>query len=1034
MPAAKSWDRRAHAERKRYSLCCTTVHQRARAARLRQLVAMAIVVLLSCCWTRWGRAAQDPSLQWWTIETEHFHIHYDRQLEPIAVRVARLSEDIHHRLVKPLGHTPSSITHIALTDWTDSANGSATGVPYNAIRLFVTAPADLSPLGEYDDWLLSLITHEYTHILHIDNVSGVPAIVNAVLGKTLIPNQVQPRWFIEGLAVVAESQYTSAGRIESSLFDMFLRADVLADNIAGLDQISSSARRWPQGSLWYLYGSRFLRWIADVYGQDALRAVLADYGASVVPWGLNRAIRRQTGRSYIELYEGFKDHLRRQYARQMKAVRDRGERVGRRITHHHRNVMYPHFVPATARSGEGRYELSYYLRDFNQREGHYRIALSGDGRRQLGEPSLWARVNNAGPIAFSPDGDMLVSSVVNDKRIYQRNDLFSIAPKRRAPRGIESYRTRLTKGARAVAPTVSPNGRQLVYTVNSRGTTRLVVSTRSAQGQLGPPRTLVKNKRYEQAYTPVFSPDGHWIAYSSWSRGGYRDVQLVSFPDGKIKSITHDRALDTNPCWSPDGKTLYFSSDRSGIFNIYAYTLSTGELRQVTNVQLGALMPTVSDDGKVLVYVGYTHLGYDLYAITLDPSRYLNPIVVPATRNARRANPPPVKMRKHPYHALTTLKPRNYLLTTAPGRFSANAVTFSAAASDIAGHHAIDTRVTVDPGAPAPEVGLAYRYLRLPFDLNVSVDNGLSRRTDFRINDQRPEYIERRYSVSTGISYSHIHEFATQSFSLNYTATVLDSALPITRVAPFDPYASATIYPFRGFLSMVRLGYSFNNIERSFDSAGSIRGSAVNLSLDVGDESIGSSESIYAVSYSAVGYMAMPWPGHHTLALRSSGGMSKGSYSRRGVYSVGGYNLERATVIDTLAGGPLFSGFALRGYPPGAFSGSNFMLQNAEYRIPLVELDRGVSTLPLYFRRLSSSLFFDYGGAFDDLDFDAVEWFSKGSIIYSQQLQTAAGVELWLDATVGYALDMQLRLGYAYGFSSAAEEDGQLYFVSSAAF
>ncbi|MBM4375114.1 MAG: hypothetical protein FJ095_08520, partial [Deltaproteobacteria bacterium] len=111
-----------------------------------------------------AHAENDPALERWTLETPHFRITYDTVLEPVAVRVAELGEAIHGRLAGPLGHDPDDVTHILITDQTDVANGSAIAVPYNQIQLFVTAPGDLSPLGDYDDWLLGLLTHEYTHI------------------------------------------------------------------------------------------------------------------------------------------------------------------------------------------------------------------------------------------------------------------------------------------------------------------------------------------------------------------------------------------------------------------------------------------------------------------------------------------------------------------------------------------------------------------------------------------------------------------------------------------------------------------------------------------------------------------------------------------------------------------------------------------------------------------------------------------------------------------------------------------------------
>jgi hypothetical protein len=197
---------------------------------MRAIGLIALCVLLFA-WPPKAYAAGDPDLDWWTIETQHFRIHYERGLEPLAERLAELSEQIHTRLIEPLGYAPTTRTEIALTDTTDNANGSATALPLNTVRLFVTAPSDLSPLGDYDDWYLGLMTHEYTHILHLDNVSGVPSVINAILGKTLVPNQFQPRWLTEGLAVMTESRFTSGGRMRGSIYEMYMRADVTEGRI-----------------------------------------------------------------------------------------------------------------------------------------------------------------------------------------------------------------------------------------------------------------------------------------------------------------------------------------------------------------------------------------------------------------------------------------------------------------------------------------------------------------------------------------------------------------------------------------------------------------------------------------------------------------------------------------------------------------------------------------------------------------------------------------------------------------------------------
>ncbi|MBK6464482.1 MAG: hypothetical protein IPF92_26280, partial [Myxococcales bacterium] len=158
-----------------------------------------------------ARAAFDPALKWKSLESKHFRVTFYTGLDDVARRVADLAEAAHDTLAPPLGWAPEDKTEILINDTPDSANGSATALPYNAVRLNVTAPDDLSPLGDVDDWLLALITHEYTHVLHLDNMTGLPVLVNRVIGKTLAPNQVQPRWIQEGTAVYFESTRTSGG-------------------------------------------------------------------------------------------------------------------------------------------------------------------------------------------------------------------------------------------------------------------------------------------------------------------------------------------------------------------------------------------------------------------------------------------------------------------------------------------------------------------------------------------------------------------------------------------------------------------------------------------------------------------------------------------------------------------------------------------------------------------------------------------------------------------------------------------------------
>ncbi|WP_437674338.1 BamA/TamA family outer membrane protein [Sorangium sp. So ce131] len=1001
-----------------------------RAAPLVAAVSLALLALLA---PRPARATGDPDLAFWTFETDHFRVHHPQGLAPIAARVASLAEAIYGRVEHSLGYAPSERTEIVITDDSEIANGSASTLPYNAMRLLVSAPEDTSTLGDYDDWYLDLVTHEFTHIAHIDNTSGIPALLNAIVGKSFAPNQVQPRWIIEGLAVVSESRHSSGGRMRSSMFDMYLRADVLEDNIAGLDQISSVPFRWPNGNLWYLYGSRFLGWILDVYGPDTLRAVSADYGASLVPWGINRAIRRATGKTYVALYEGWKDHIRRLYAEQIAAVEARGLREGARLTHHGRTVLYPRFVPPAARgAARGGDEIVYFRDDGHDRRGIYRLSLAAPAPGREREEELVARTSSASRPAFTPAGDLVFTALMPWRNEYYRDDLVFLPRGEAAPDGDEPARRRMTRGLRASAPDVSPTGDHIAFSLNSKGTRYLEIARLSPGGALSDQRDLVPSARFEQAYSPSFSPDGKLLAYSAWTAGGYRDIRVVDVATGSFRQITRDRALDTNPVWSPDGGTLYFCSDRTGISNVYAHDLAAGTLQQVTNVKLGAFHPAISPDGKTLIYVGYTSLGHDLFVMPLDRARFLPAPPPPSDRPDPAAAAPPARMQRYPYNPLPTLAPRALTLDYAPGTYGSNALTVSVSGADIVGRHAVYGVITVQPDAPAPDILFGYNYGRLPIDLGLRAYHAIAPRRGYRIGGRDVPYDERTLGIVSGISYPIRGEFARHTLSASFSAIAFKGKLPIG--AGLDPYAPRTVLPPQGTLNVAHIGYAFSNAEGSADAAGAARGISVSAGLDYAGRETGSSYSTYAFSSGLTAYAAMPWSGHHTLAYRVAGAVSGGRYPRGASYAVGGYDLESLTLADTLLTGVTNSSFTLRGYAPGVVAGRSYFTQTFEYRVPIAQPDRGLSTLPIYLRRVDASVFLDHGGAFNRFDTDDVALFKNGSLLYSPQLHTSIGGELWLSLNLGYVLSSQLRFGYAYGLSPLALPGGQLYFVATNSF
>ena len=91
----------------------------------------------------------------------------------------------------------------------------------------------------------------------------------------------------------------------------------------------------------------------------------------------------------------------------------------------------------------------------------------------------------------------------------------------------------------------------------------------------------------------------------------------------------------------------------------------------------------------------------------------------------------------------------------------------------------------------------------------------------------------------------------------------------------------------------------------------------------------------------------------------------------------------------------------LRGFDADAIAGDHAVVGNLDYRVPLASIQRGLGTLPFFLRTAHAAVFADAGHAWRD-DF---RW---------SDFRTAFGVELSLDATVGYFLPLTFTAGGAW--------------------
>ncbi len=221
----------------------------------------------------------DPSLKWRQIETNHFFIYYPSYLRTMAVRVGWMAEDIYEKLTPFMRWSPTEKTNIVLIDNTDQANGYTTFTPRNRIKLFLTPPALESQLDTYYDWLYLVLTHEFTHTLHIDQNSGLATITRQLAGRfeatpwlifPSIPVALFPSWLHESIAVYNETKFTRGGRGRSTYADMVVYTALLDGNFPSISQLLTPPPQWPAGYLPYIFGEKFLAFLVKRYGKKAL--------------------------------------------------------------------------------------------------------------------------------------------------------------------------------------------------------------------------------------------------------------------------------------------------------------------------------------------------------------------------------------------------------------------------------------------------------------------------------------------------------------------------------------------------------------------------------------------------------------------------------------------------------------------------------------------------------------------------------------------------------------------------------------------
>ena len=906
-----------------------------------------------------------------TLETDKVSVYFPDGFEEAARRIASLAGELLEQQTTRYGVSVPRV-HVVLSDATDTPNGFATPLPFPLVGVNAAAPDGTDGFGNYDDWLRLVLSHELTHIVHLEGARGLPGFGRKLLGRApyLFPNATSPTWLVEGLATYEETRATAFGRGRNPDSRMVLRMAALDEFFPRRDQAVLGLDKWPGGQTPYLFGEAFLRDLNDHYGDRTLAKLVRQHSGNIFPFLDELTAHRVLGVTYGPLWSAWSRAVRSGFQDEARALEATGLTRSQALTERGIRQDAPRFSPDGSRVAYTSHTL--------ERFGEIRL-IDADG----GKDRKLATRNGGRGLAWTPDGRQLV---FDEPEIYRH---FSIRSDLRLL-DVETGRTRwLTRGQRARDPDVTPDGRQVVF-VRRLGDRSDLFEMPLEGGEV---RRLTESAPDTEWSGPRVSPDGTRVVASRWTPGGRLDLVLVGRATGSIVTLTDDRAADVEPTWTPDGREIVFRSNRDGVSNLYALRLSDRRLRRVTRVLGGAFAPDVSGDGRWAAFAEYSARGYDLRVLGLDLD-HLEPageFVDPYPASPPSVEPSQATVKD--YRPLALLRPRFWspYVASIDGETRIGALTGGV---DPLVRHAYG--LAVDEGTTTGSLGLEgfYRYDRLYPTFTV---RGSSRtrvgREDARIEDRELTVQATLPLRSTFRNY--------QWLSLAYRRE------RETERGGEDP----------GRLDYggLEVGYSLSTAERYPYSISLVDGGRLRISFLKEAKALGSSVSLGKLSADARYYLRLS-AGSQVLALRLGAGTTFGQRGFTRSYSVGGF--ADTSLMDLVGTNQT----VLRGYPDAAFEGRHFLGLNAEYRFPLAHPQRGLATLPFFVRNLHGTLFVDAADAWSD-DFRSFQL---------ADIKSSAGLALGTDLMMFHGLPITASVGLARGFADKRET--QIYFRLGASF
>jgi hypothetical protein len=501
-------------------------------------------------------------------------------------------------------YDPTGETNILFNDFSDVGNGGTMVIPWNYLNIGVS-PFDYTfsviPSNERLQWLMN---HELTHQVICDKGSKTDLILQKIFGGKVMPDNrdplslaysyfttprwYSPRWYHEGIAVFMETWMSGGiGRVMGGYDEMVFRTMVRDSsffyNVIGLET-EGTAIDFQVGVNSYLYGTRFVSYLAYHYGMDKLKEFYARTDTS----------RRFYASQFKHVYGiPIQKEWNKWIAWEHEFQKANMQKIRQNPISKYRKIVDKPL---------GSVSRSYYDKDAGQ---------------------IYMAVNYPGKLAHIVSVDIhsgamkKIAPVPTPSLYYVTSLAYDDSTKtlfasthNRDWRGLQSIDVRsgkiknLIKFDRAGNLVFNPKDRAIYGVQNMSGRSTLI-------------RILPPYKKWQELYTLSFgkdfsdldiSPDGMFLSGTLSDIQGTQILVLFRISD-LLAGKTEFRKIyefEDNPAanfvFSPDGKDLYGTSYYTGVSNIYRISIETSKPEILTNATSGFFRPLpLSKDSLLLL-------------------------------------------------------------------------------------------------------------------------------------------------------------------------------------------------------------------------------------------------------------------------------------------------------------------------------------------------------------------------------------------------------------------------------------------------